>query len=145
MARLEWEQAALSAPDFERHPYAIPLNRMAAARWLADAGDAGQAVRLLTWVDGPYLLHSSAIYSGMLTGLVNLERGRIEERSGRAEPAVKHYQDFLRRYDQPSAPHRGLVAEATDAPERLGTQQGRPTSFGGTRGVHRGVRAPAHR
>ena len=129
MARLEWEQAALSAPDFERHPYAIPLNRMAAARWLAEAGDTGQALRLLTWVDGPYFLHSSTIYSVMLTGLVQLERGRIEERSGRAEAAVTHYRDFLRRYDRPVARHHHLVAEAQAGLERVTSAPGFRPSF----------------
>jgi serine/threonine-protein kinase len=119
MARLEWEQAALGAPEFARHPYAIAVNRMAAARWLADTGEADEAIRLLAWVDGPYLLHSSTVYSIMLTGLVDLERARIEERSGRDEPARTHYREFLRRYDQPAAGHRRLVAEANAGLRRL--------------------------
>jgi serine/threonine-protein kinase len=54
MAALEWQEAAIAAPDFTHHPYTIAVDRLAAARWLAASGDADQALRLLTWVDGPY-------------------------------------------------------------------------------------------
>jgi hypothetical protein len=79
MAGLEWQEAALSAPSFRRHPYTIAVDRLAAARWLAASGDAESGLQLLTWVDGPYFIHPSTVYSVMLTPLVDLERGRIEE------------------------------------------------------------------
>jgi hypothetical protein len=119
MAGLEWQQAALSAPDFTRHPYTIAVDRLAAARWLAASGDADQALRLLTWVDGPYFIHPSTVYSVMLTPLVDLERGRIEEQRGRAGSARNYYREFLRRYDRPVTGHRGLVEEAKTAMVRL--------------------------
>ena len=78
---------------------------------LRAAGDAEQALRLLRWVDGPFLLHSSALYNMMLVPLVDLERGRIEEARGRAEAAAAHYRRFLERYDQAAERHRPLVAE----------------------------------
>ena len=115
MARLEWQQAALGAPEFVLHPFAIPLNRIAAARWLVEAGDPAQAERLLTWVDGPYSLHPATPYSVMLTGLVNLQRARIEQSTGRIQRAMRHYGDFVRRYDRPVARHQRLVAEANAA------------------------------
>jgi len=34
MAELEWQQAAVKAPAFVHHPYAIAVDRLAAARWL---------------------------------------------------------------------------------------------------------------
>jgi len=111
MASLEWEQAAVSAPAFDGHPLVIAVDRLAAARWLAAAGDPEQALRLLRWVDGPFLLHSSALYSMMLVPLVDLERGRIEEARGRAEAAAVHYRRFLERYDQPAERQRPLVEE----------------------------------
>jgi len=114
LASLEWEQAAVTAPDFERHPFTIIVDRLAAARWLASS-DPEQALRLLTVVDGPFLLHPSSPYIIMLTGLADLERGRIEERRGRTGPARNYYREFLRCYDRPVAAHRHLVDEARGA------------------------------
>jgi TolB-like protein len=118
MAELEWEEAALGAPAFRRHPYAIAVNRLAAARWLSAAGEHDPAARLLTWVDGAYLLHPATVYGIMLSGLVNLERGRIEERRGHARPARNHYGEFLSRYDLPPAGQRHLIEEAKAAMAR---------------------------
>ena len=119
IASLEYEEAALSAPDFARHPYTIGVDRLAAARWLAASGDPDGALRLLTWVDGAYLLHPSTLNSLMLTGLVDLERGRIEEQRGHAGSARKYYREFLRRYDRPAIGLRRLVEEAKAAMVRL--------------------------
>ena len=119
MADLEWQQAAISAPAFTHHPYTIAVDRLAAARWLAASGDADQALRLLTWMDGPYFIHPSAVYSLMLTGMVDLERGRIEEQRGRADSARSYYREFLRLYDRPVIGHRRLVEEAKTAVVRL--------------------------
>ena len=119
MAALEWQEAALAAPDFRRHPYTIAVDRLAAGRWLAASGDADQALRLLTWVDGAYFIHPSTVYSVMLTALVDLERGRIEEQKGRAGAARNYYREFLRRYDRPVIGHRQLVEEAKTAMVRL--------------------------
>jgi serine/threonine-protein kinase len=119
MAELEWQEAAVSAPDFRHHPYTIAVDRLAGARWLAASGDADQALRLLTLVDGPYLIHSSTVYSLMLAGLVDLERGRIEEQRGRAGSARNYYREFVRRYDRPVMGHRRLVEEAKTAMVRL--------------------------
>jgi hypothetical protein len=123
MADLESQEAALSAPDFRRHPYTIGVDRLAAGRWLAASGDSQRALRLLTWVDGPYFLHPSTVYSLMLRPLVDLERGRIEEQSGRAASARNYYREFLRRYDRPTTGHRELVEEATTALVRLTGRQ----------------------
>jgi TolB-like protein len=116
MASLEWEQAAISTPDFEHHPFTLPTDRLAAARWLASTGNAEQALRLLLWVDGPFALHPSGIYSSMLAPLVDLERARIEAARGRAEPASAYYRRFLKRYDLPSKRHLPLVEEARSRP-----------------------------
>ncbi len=119
LARLEWKEAALSAPDFTHHPYTIAVDRLAASRWLAASGEADQALRLLTFVDGFSFIHPSTVYSLMLTGLVDLERGRIEKQRGRAGPARNYYREFLRRYDRPVTRHRPLVEEAKTTITRL--------------------------
>jgi hypothetical protein len=119
MTDLEWQEAALSAPNFMHHPYTIAVDRLAAARWLAASGKADQAFRLLSFVDGPYFIHPATVYSLMLAGLVDLERGRIEEQRGGSGSAGKHYREFLRRYDRPVIGHRRLVDEAKAAIVRL--------------------------
>jgi len=119
MASLEWQEAAVSSPDLARTPYTIAVDRLAAARWLAASGDADQALRLLTWVDGPYFLHPSTVYGVMLTALVDLERGRIEEQRGRGGSARSYYREFLRRYDRPVIAHQPLIEEAKTAMDRL--------------------------
>ncbi|MFL5475092.1 MAG: protein kinase domain-containing protein [Gemmatimonadales bacterium] len=123
MADLESQEAALSAPDFARHPYTIGVDRLAAGRWLAASDDSERALRLLTWVDGPYFIHPSTVYSLMLTALVDLERGRIEEKQGRSGSALNHYREFLRLYDRSVIGHRGLVEEARTAVVRLSDRQ----------------------
>ena len=70
-------------------------------------------------MDGPYFIHPSAVYSVMLTTLVDLERGRIEEQRGRADSARNYYREFLRCYDRPVIGHRRLVEEAKTAMVRL--------------------------
>jgi serine/threonine protein kinase/tetratricopeptide (TPR) repeat protein len=119
MADLESQEAALSAPDFTGHPYTIAVDRLAAGRWLAASGESERALRLLTWVDGAYFIHPSTVYSLVLMPLVDLERGRIEEKKGRRGPALNYYREFLRRYDRPIIGHRGLVEEARTAVGRL--------------------------
>lgn len=119
MARLEWEEAAVLAPGFAQHPWAIAVDRLAGARWLAATGDPDQAARLLIWVEGPFLLHPSLPAGLSLTALTDLERARIEELRGHPDQAQRFYREFLRRYDQADAGHRHLVVEATAAVARL--------------------------
>lgn len=123
IADLESQEAALSGPDFIRHPFTIGVERLAAGRWLAASGDSQRALQLLTWVDGPYSIHPSTVYSLMLKPLVDLERGRIEELSGRVGSARNYYREFLRCYDRPMTGHRELVEEAKTALVRLAGRQ----------------------
>lgn len=119
MGALEWEAAALADPDFVSHPLVLPLDRLAAARWLAAAGDAEEALRLLRWADGVFYLHPSTIYGLMFAGLADLERGRIEEGLGHADLAAGYYRRFLHRYDRPVPRHAALVKETrARAPQR---------------------------
>ena len=102
-----------------RHPYVIAVERLVAARWLAAAGDAAQAARLLTWVDGAYYIHPSTLYNLMLTGLVDLERGRIEERRGNARAARDYHREFPRRCHRPMPGQQPAVEAAKAAVARL--------------------------
>ncbi len=112
MAALEWQEAAVSDPDFVSHPLVIALDRLAAARWLTASGNPDEALRLLRWVDGAFFLHPSTIYSLMFAGLADLERGRVEERLGHGGLAGGYYRRFLQRYDRPVQRHAALVEEA---------------------------------
>jgi len=58
----------------------------------------------------------------VLSGLVYLERARIEEARGQGDLARSHYEQFLRSYDLPVAAHRHLVEEARAALRRLSGQ-----------------------
>jgi len=55
----------------------------------------------------------------MLTGLVGLERGRIEAWRGRAGLARNHYREFLRLYDRPVIGHQALIEESKASMVRL--------------------------
>jgi hypothetical protein len=122
MATLEWEQAAQGDVHLIPHPLVIGLDRLGAAPWLAASGDADQALRLLRWVDGAFFIHPSTVYSLMLSGLVDLERGRIEHRAGNTDAAAESYREFLLRCDRPVPRLKGLADEAR---ARAGTA-GRP-------------------
>ena len=121
LAALEWEQAVLWAPAFIEHPFALAVDRIAAARWLADNKDFDQAARLLAVGDGAYLIHPGADYATMLSGLIARERGRIEEQLGHADAARAYYQEFLLRYDRPVPSHRSIVEEAKTKVAALGS------------------------
>ncbi|HTG84491.1 MAG TPA: hypothetical protein VL853_06765, partial [Gemmatimonadales bacterium] len=121
LAALEWEEAAAWDPDFAEHPFTIAVDRIAAARWLADARDLDQASRLLTLGDGAYFIHPSAVFSTMVSGLIARERAGIEERLGHAGAARAFYQEFLLRYDRPTPSHRGIVEEAKAKVAALGS------------------------
>ena len=115
LARLEWEEAARLAPDFDAHPWAIAVHRLAAARWLASSGDPEQAARLLRWVDAPQTAARGTVYGIMLSGPTYLERARVERRMGRSAQAAEDYREFLRRVDRPTPRYRAHLDEAREA------------------------------
>jgi TolB-like protein len=119
LERLEWEEAANGARGFAKHPFTILLDRIAAARWLRATGEADRAERLLTFVEGPFLLHPSNRYNVALRALVDLERARIEEGQGHPGLASRYYREFVARYDRAMPSHRDLVEEATTGVARL--------------------------
>ena len=96
----------------------IAIQRLAAAQWLAEAGDLDRAARLLNWYEAPWTGWIS-IYRDALGGPTYLARARIEESLGRDSLAQAYYAQFLRRYDRPMPSQLHLVQEAKDGLARL--------------------------
>ena len=128
MAALEWELAE-GSPNFPGNPstpHALlrGVNRLAAAEWLLDQGDGGQALRLLNWYQTfPFFDDKLP-----LAPLAFLLKARIEDARGDTAAARRNYEEFLHRYDLPMPPHRHLVVEARDALARLAGTPMRPTN-----------------
>ena len=117
LAALEWQRAEhLSDGAFEQ--YLTALDRLAASRWLLQAGDTAQAARLLTWNEA-WGGTSGSVGGGVFASLAYLERARIEDARGNVPLAQEYYQEFLSRYDLPSPNQRHLVGEAREAMGRL--------------------------
>jgi TolB-like protein len=119
LAALEYQRLAKPWGGEFRHPYLIGINRLAAARWLAEAGDTTAAERLLVWFqavvpDVPYD-YSAVRYEG----LTYLEMARLAEGRKRYDQAREDYAAFLRRFDAPDRRNEPLQAEARAALARL--------------------------
>jgi len=105
----------------DAHPFLTGVNRLAAARWLVERGDAAAAERLLTW-------HQAVLFPLLDTREANmvmepfayLQQARVAEALGRHDLARTYYERFLWRYDTPPAQHRSLVDEARSALARVG-------------------------
>jgi TolB-like protein len=112
LAALEWERAdGMLTADVD-HPFLVVINRIAAGRWLLEAGDATEANRLLQWVDGGYAIYPGSSESQHVACLLSYDRGRIAEQLRDTAEATRHYRDFLRRYDLPPPAHRTNVEQA---------------------------------
>ena len=96
----------------------IAIQRFVAAEWLAEAGDTGQARRLLRWQDAPWLDWSWTL-GYALGGPTFLARARIEEARGDTAQARECYRQFLRRFDRAMPTQEHLVKEAEQALARL--------------------------
>ncbi len=95
------------------------VNRLAAARWLAAAGDLDRAGPLLLWPQAAVFAPQYWFEANLLSGVTYLEAARIEAARGNAAQARKYYQEFLLRYDEPVPPLRHLVKEARAEVARL--------------------------
>ncbi len=125
LANLEWQLAQSGNLAVAKHPYVSTIDRLAAARWLAAGGDTATAARLLVSSEASYFISSGTNVNLAVAGLELLERARIEAARGERDAAVRHYQEFLRRYDRPTPLHRHLVEEAVTALRRLSGQTDR--------------------
>ncbi|MGH7511893.1 MAG: protein kinase domain-containing protein, partial [Gemmatimonadales bacterium] len=120
LGRLERERAQLGRNN-DAHPLLAGIDRLAAGRWLADAGDTVQALSLLHWTETVLAPHTKWIHANrMLSGPALLEEARLEDGQGRKEEARRAYARFLEWYVLPGARQRPLVEEAQSALARLG-------------------------
>ncbi|HEX6050228.1 MAG TPA: serine/threonine-protein kinase [Gemmatimonadaceae bacterium] len=108
----------------DSHPFLTAVNRLAAARWLAERGDAASAERLLTWHQAVlFPLRDTREANLIAEPLAYLEQARVADALGRATLARSYYERFLWRYDAPEAAHRHLVDEARAALVRIGASR----------------------
>ena len=127
LAALEWGLAErrhyLTTVRF--HPYLSAVHRPAAARWLSEAGDTLQALRLLSWYEailageGDRTVARAGVANRTVSPLAMYQRARLEEVLGRIDDARRHYRGFLEGYDLPPMRHAPLVASAREALQRL--------------------------
>jgi tetratricopeptide (TPR) repeat protein len=123
LAALESERAegGWSRRRSDLHPFLTAVNRLAAARWLVERGDAASAERLLTWHQAVlFPLQDTREANVIIDPLAYLEQARVAEVLGQEDQARTYYQRFLWRYDAPTVAHRHLVEEARAALVRLG-------------------------
>jgi hypothetical protein len=103
------------------------VDRLAAARWLQELGQPGEAAGLLTWFEAVLVpMRETRQANAAVEALAYLERARVADALGRNDIARDYYQRFLVRYDAPTALHRHLVDEAAHAVARSGSEAGRP-------------------
>ncbi len=127
LATLEWERADCygctgvspeEKPDYHAHPFLLPVNRLAAVRWLLQAGDTARAVELSTWHEawmGFATARPAQRASGIVAPFAILEQARIAHARRQFDVARTHYEQFLQRYDLPMEAHTPLIVEAKDA------------------------------
>jgi tetratricopeptide (TPR) repeat protein len=121
LAAIEWEAADWAGDDLSR--YDLLLTRLTAARWLAEAGDSDQALRLLRAADAIGAGKVADTY--VLAGPAHLAAARLLEARGDTAGALEGYRQLLRRLDLPSPPLQPMADEARRGLSRLG---GRPVS-----------------
>jgi hypothetical protein len=119
LGRLERERAQLQR-DNDAHTLLAGIDRLAASRWLAAAGDTAQALSLLHWNETVLAPYGKWIVANrMLSGPALLEQARLEDRQGNTEEARRAYSRFLEWYELPGTRERPLVQEAQSALARL--------------------------
>ena len=119
LGRLERERAQLMRND-DAHTWLAGIDRMAAGRWLAVAGDTAQALSLLHFTETVLAPHGKwLLASRMFAGPAMLEQARLEDGQGRLEEARRTYTRFLDWYQLPGTRERRLVLEAQSALARL--------------------------
>ena len=105
----------------DSHPFLTAVNRLAAARWLVERGNAASAERLLTWHQAVlFPLRDTREANLVVEPLAYLEQARVAEALGRETQARTYYERFLWRYDAPGPAHSHLIDEARAALVRIG-------------------------
>ena len=103
-------------------PYLPSVNRLLASRWLIESGDTAQAMRLLVWHEAELTGGGSRAVQqvdGVLSGIADLELGRVYAARRQDDLARYYYTQFLQRYDAPVPALRGQVREARAELTRL--------------------------
>jgi tetratricopeptide (TPR) repeat protein len=127
LVSLERDRAerGLSRWQGDAYPFLTAVDRLAAARWLRERGQSGDAARLLTWHEAVLVpLRATRQANAALQGLAYLERARAAESLGQRDVARDFYQRFLWLYDAPTPLHKHLLQEGRQALARLGPEAG---------------------
>jgi hypothetical protein len=127
LAALEWDSADRGwYLEFgQAHPYVNSVNRLAAGRWLLEAGDTAEAASVLIWHRAvlPPALHPLPAVNTALGNLALVELAQIEEARSRPELARLYNTLFLERYDRPPQQHREMVERARASGARLAARE----------------------
>jgi hypothetical protein len=122
LAALEWAIADTVPFRFKGWGparWSIGVHRLAAARWLAAAGDTAQAVRLLRWTDnwvtGPLFRSASDLFAP----ISSLERAELLAGRGNEAEALLDLQTWLRQFDDPVPPLAEIRERALRTRARL--------------------------
>lgn len=123
LAAVEEEAAEASAFDgyAAPHPWLTGVNRLAAARWLAAAGDTSRALDLLGWEEG-FLLERHFLMqpAGSVLGpRASLVRARLYAARGDTARAAFYYESVRRQLDGPATEE--LAAAAEEASRYVGS------------------------
>jgi serine/threonine-protein kinase len=116
LAALEHE--CLADQTCDHYTPEMAVNRLAAARWLEEAGDIDEAVRLLRWQDARGTLDQLGtlrIVSTALDGPTFFARATLEQARGDRSQAQEYYRRFLQVYDSPMPSQAHMVDEARAA------------------------------
>ena len=122
LVALEHERAEFgwSRGRSDSHPFLTAVNRLSAARWLVQRGDAAAADRLLTWHQAVlFPMQETREANLIVEPLAYLEMARVADALGRDADARTYYERFLWRYDAAPASHRQLIEEARASIVRL--------------------------
>jgi len=126
LARLEWSfWASEGRKAWGPSRWSIGVNRLAAARWLAAAGDTTQAIHLLRWVDNfvisgnPSAAERWFVATLLFQPLTGLERAELLAGQGNEAEALLDLQTWLRQFDDPVPPLDAIRQRALRARARL--------------------------
>jgi hypothetical protein len=132
LAALERERAQLLR-DNDLHPFLAGIDRLAASRWLAAAGDTAQAIPLLRWNETVLAPNYRWMtLSTVLRAPALFEEAKLQDGQQHADEARQAYRRFLDLYDGPMASQRHLTDQAHKALDRLSGIQDLPSEGSGT-------------
>jgi TolB-like protein len=107
------------------HPYVTAVNRVLAAQWLLETGDAAAAARLLTFSFAVLPSTTQLEAANRTVGNQALYfRGRAAEALGRPAEARAHYERFILRFDRPVPALDPLISDARARLQRLARPDG---------------------